>query len=47
MIAEAADVLYHSWSCSMPRIKLDEVRGRARRAQRQSGLDEKASRKSG
>ncbi len=48
MIAEAADVLYHLLVVLYARgITLDEVEAELGARTRQSGLDEKASRKSG
>ena len=48
MIAEAADVLYHLLLVLHARgIALDEVEGELGARKRQSGLDEKATRKSG
>jgi phosphoribosyl-ATP pyrophosphohydrolase len=48
MIAEAADVLYHLLVLLHARgISLAEVEGELDRRTRQSGLDEKAARKSG
>jgi phosphoribosyl-ATP pyrophosphohydrolase len=48
MVAEAADVLYHLLVVLHARgITLDEVEAELGARTRQSGLDEKASRKSG
>ena len=48
VVAEAADVLYHLLVVLHARgIALDEVEAELGRRTRQSGLDEKASRKSG
>ncbi len=48
MIGEAADVLYHLLVVLHARgIKLDEVEAELGARTRQSGLDEKAARKSG